>query len=66
MDVLNCVDFFVLDKIKLKRELPQQNIVESFKIENRLKPTGLILVVMLSKVSIHNFDEQYDKKNNSC
>ena len=56
----------MLDKIKLKRELPQQNIVESFKIENRLKPTGLILVVMLSKVSIYNFDEQYDKKNNSC
>ncbi len=59
-------NFFVLSEMKLKRELPQLSRVEEFKIENRLKPTGLLLAVAPTKLQIYNFDEDLDKKSNSC
>lgn len=66
LDVPQCIDFFILDKMKIKRELPQISRVEEFKIENRLKPTGLVLTVFASSLLVHNFDENLNKKANSC
>lgn len=64
LDTPGCLDFFPLARIK--RELPQLSPVEAFKIENRLKPTGALLVVTPTAVVVHNFDESLDKKTNSC
>ena len=60
------VSFYLLDKIKIKRELPPLNRVEEFKIENRLKPVGLILTMHSDTLKIYNFDEELSKKTNSC
>jgi hypothetical protein len=40
--------------------------VEEFKVENRLKPVGLILTVHKDSVYIYNFDEGLDKFKNTC
>lgn len=66
LKVGNTINFFVLSEMKLKRELPQLSRVEEFKIENRLKPTGLLLSVTPTRLLIYNFDEDLDKKSNSC
>lgn len=57
--------FFVLDKIKLKQQIPSTQ-VEDFKIEKRLKPQGLMLTVSKSELMVWNFDEALDKKKNTC
>lgn len=58
--------FYLLDLVKIKRELPPLNRVEEFKVENRLKPVGLILTVHKDSVYIYNFDEGLDKFKNTC
>lgn len=66
LDSAGCFDFFLLNKMKVNRELPPSNNVDDFKIKNKLKPTGLVLTVHEASIKIHNFDELLEKKTNSC
>jgi hypothetical protein len=59
------VTFFLMQKVRVKQQLPSSK-VEEFKVENRLKPSGLIMTVGKNDVRVWNFDEGLDKKKNTC
>lgn len=61
-----CLDFFVLDAVVCKTQLPSRSSKDNFISANRLKPEGLILTVHPRQLKIRNFDDQYEKMKNSC
>ena len=56
------VDFFVLDLLPKCKEGTVKNKVEEFKVQEGLKPTGMILIVMDKTVMLVDFDQGQDRK----